>query len=96
MRSAPVDLKRLLLRRWLTLSAVWSVFWLASGTLDIVLRSGCHLGTCVFDWQNEAIRPIVILGPALVALPWVVTGVASAVFWLSRWAWRRTRARSAQ
>jgi len=89
MRAA-VNLKDRLLRSWWTLSAVWSAFWLGSGSLDIFLRSGCHFGKCIVDW--EQIRPIVILGPALVALPWVLTGVVAAALWLSRWAWRRTRA----
>jgi hypothetical protein len=86
-----MDLKQRLIRHWLTLSAVWSVFWLGSGALDIFLRSGCHFGKCFVDL--EKVRPIVILGPALIALPWVITAIAVGVMWLWRWAWRRRVAR---
>ncbi len=90
MKAAPVNLKRRLLRSWLTLSVVWSIFWLGSGGLDIFLRSGCHFGKCVPNM--EEIRPILILAPALAASPWVVTAVVAAVSWLLR----RTLARSKQ
>ena len=89
-----MNLKGRLLRRWLALSVVWSIFWLGSGTLDIYLRSGCHFGKCIVNM--EEIRPILILGPALAALPWVVTVVVVAVLWFLRWAWRRRSARLKQ
>jgi hypothetical protein len=86
---APVNLKGRLLHRWTTLSVVWSIFWFGGGTLDILLRSGCHFGKCIFNM--EEIRPIVILAPTLAALPWVLTVLVIAVLWFLRWTWRASR-----
>ena len=85
------DWKQRLFRRWLLLSVVWSLFWLGSGTLDIYLRSGCHFGKCIV--RMEEIRPIVILGPALIALPWLGAAIVACILWFYRWAWRRQTAR---
>ena len=86
-----MKLKARLLHLWLRLSGVWSIFWLGCGIGDIYLRSGCHFGKCIVDM--EKVRPIVILGSALTALPWVVTAVVVGVLWFLRWTWRRRLAR---